>query len=781
MVLGLNRIKPRMDNNGPTPIRNGVIPAGMSKNWHQERGALLFEAQVDVIGGFPGFADRGCWLTDAQFRVTEHFVLVDEGLPHGFGLPLKWIEGSALIAQHNREDYGLRIFYRDGIGPRLFTLRFRASRIAMRGVRRSVRAQDSLHAAGLADRFSANPPSEPSFTLPWDQTSQFEGENVIWMGRANAPIRVGREATGSDIWLTTKSLIWGSGDGLGVNRVPLPLLMDVVSTRLRDRLGTPAVYVGIGDENTGRFEIPFVFDALTPPDRNFRERGAFLVGLRSRGVPEGFAAPYCQPWRLDVFPAAPQMEAEPSEEVAQGDDPYGGWPTHGTPAPEGTITSRSGGLSAKRMASSIGMMTTRLPGEDTEAEAHNAIAQQQTESAPAIMNGEATPSDAQNVNATNAPQSDTFLSSEEVSPPIDSLSQSEDVVSSVEASDHDLALAEPIDQVDEVVAPVIETGSELEAVSEVSIAAHTEQEPDPAPVAAASEASTHESESSPTVCESEPAEMAAPPISDAGEPIAIDAAETLGEPNDIADRSNESSPLAIEHHLEHEAGVIVNPAETTTEAAAVHAEPMPFPDEATDIVLSEQSSAPEMAAESRDVQLIEQSSPDSDFGAEPINQEFDSVIALHGTDDATDRLAMPPGTEEMVVTAASAVIQQRDPWPCLRRYEEQAVGVLSDALSVIDRRVAGDQTAQLTAHAPNSLEQSRAITELADNVREGIVTAEIAKKRRDRLMAIGDVCVRLRTLIELHTGGYMDDAQLDKKRVALIESLSSALAAARET
>jgi hypothetical protein len=138
---------------------------------------------------------------------------------------------------------------------------------------------------------------EPAFHLAWEEAAQYESENVIWTGRASAPLRVGLPAVPSEIWLTTRSLIWGSEEDDGLNRLPLPVVTDVLGAQIEDRRGTPAVYVGIGDETAGRFDLPFIFDQLPNVDLNFRERGAFLVGLRSRGIPFGTPAPLVQPWR----------------------------------------------------------------------------------------------------------------------------------------------------------------------------------------------------------------------------------------------------------------------------------------------------------------------------------------------------------------------------------------------------------------------------------------------------------------------------------------------------
>jgi hypothetical protein len=310
MVLGLSRMQPRSARPPITPLpSDAAAPSAQEENWLAQRGAILFEATCDVMGGFPGFADQGGELSGVALRISERFLLVDDARPNGFGIPVNWLDGAELISEGERDDPDLRVFYADGDALRCFSIRFRANRLAMRGGKRAERAQDALRAAGLVDMA---PPEPPNFALPWERTREFDGENVIWTGHASAPVRVGHELAPSEIWLSTESLIWGSSEGSGLNRVTLPELSDFCTTRLKDRLGTPAIYLAVAGDQFGRYEIPFVFDQQETPDRNFRDRGAMLVGLRSRAVPEGAPTPLWQPWRLDVHPASRQVEPEPA-------------------------------------------------------------------------------------------------------------------------------------------------------------------------------------------------------------------------------------------------------------------------------------------------------------------------------------------------------------------------------------------------------------------------------------------------------------------------------------
>jgi hypothetical protein len=235
-------------------------------------------------------------------RVTERYLLVGDGDEFGFGLAIREIDGVALVALLDGEEYGLRLFYWDGTSPRLFTLRFHGNRLSMRNGPRAERAHLSLLRAGLVDRFGISPPPEPGFNVSWDETAAFDAEGVIWTGCATVPRHVGLEGVPGSVWLTTRSLIWGCESVTGVHRVPLAELTDVAAATVADRAGTPAVYVGLGDELTGHFDLAFVFDQHPTADHNLRERGAMLVGLRSRGLPIGSPTPPVQPWRRAAHP-----------------------------------------------------------------------------------------------------------------------------------------------------------------------------------------------------------------------------------------------------------------------------------------------------------------------------------------------------------------------------------------------------------------------------------------------------------------------------------------------
>ena len=334
MVLGTTRERPTVGERADD--RADALALSWEK-WQAERGPIHWEAGADLAGGFPGFEARGGRLEGSQFRLSDRYLLVDEGRPHGFGLPLSWLHGADLAppARAERADPALRLRYADGAQVRTFQVRFRGSLLGPRGGRRAEQALGVLHALGLTAAGLALP-SQPNLRLSWEAAAHFEGENVIWSGRATAPIGLSNERAACDVWLTTRSIIWGSSAGEGILRLPLEAALDVVPTDLADRARTPAVYVAGPDELGGRHDFPFLFDRHSPAQRNLRERGAFLVGLRSRGVPIGPLPSLPQPWQDVIVPAGlPATETAPS-----GHDPSEPHHRARRPAPTGRFRPR---------------------------------------------------------------------------------------------------------------------------------------------------------------------------------------------------------------------------------------------------------------------------------------------------------------------------------------------------------------------------------------------------------------------------------------------------------
>lgn len=610
MALGIRRSRFGIDATRLFSVR-AVAPANDTVSaWTYERGQPLCETQADVSGGFPGYADLGAILPGAQVRITDAYVTVDEGQPQGFGLPNGWIDGFAPLEEGGDEP-PLLLHYHDGVVVRSILFRFRPGRVASLSARRSARAQSALAGAGIP-LIASTLNRGRAFTLPWDEASAFESEQVVWSGSAAAPVQLGDTLVASDIWLTTQSLIWGSGAGDGINRIPLEYLIELVSTRLRDRIGTPAIYLSVECDPLGRVEVPFVFNRLSPPDHNFRERAGMLDGLRALDIPDGETVPYWQPWRT-ARPAGARDDDEP-------------------PAPDDDFTGA---------------------GERDDDGVAECATAEDADSVPLAI--DAVP-DAWTASETSAPIED------------------EPVFIDLGVPVLPTAGAEPLD---------------LGAVRSGALAA-------------------------------------------------IDRALAAAEkPND----STERIPVP----------------------AAPSAPSVPQPEPVEDVLLAVWSAPAELAPLETDTAIAHGWIERPEAQPEP---EADVASEAEWMTDASEEL---PGTAELIAP------EPVDPWAAIRRFEATALDALDELFHAIDRRAAGRNPIELGQPPPSSYDQARALAELAELLANGEVTGTDAGRRRERILALGDICVRLRTLIELHASGHLTDAELGLKRKKLVDGLSISL------
>ena len=295
MVLGL--IKPRTRAEfALAPVEDPRIA------WEASRGRLVHECIGDLSGAFPGYTDLGGRLDHAQIRIWERFLVVDESSKNGFALDLDRIVATDDGELDSFGDGIIRIRYQDGNETRLFSIRPRAGRLTLRGSRRSLRLCDELFALGVPGGPVDDVPID-TFITHWGDTQAFGHEAVVWHGLASASLALTGERAPCDVFITSKSLVWGRDAKSPISRVPLTSIRDVTPGKSGVRSMQAAAFVGFGDSGHDRMEFPFVFDSYDTEDRNALERSAFVVHLRSRPVALAYPEAAYRPWIPPVFDA----------------------------------------------------------------------------------------------------------------------------------------------------------------------------------------------------------------------------------------------------------------------------------------------------------------------------------------------------------------------------------------------------------------------------------------------------------------------------------------------
>jgi hypothetical protein len=292
MVLSIGRARPRWLLAGE---RSDGAPIDRAA-WIAERGAVRWALTADLLGAWPGFDRDGGRRGGAKARLTERYLLVDEERPHGFALPFAAIVDVGLVGREAAAGAALLVRYRDDAGVRSFIVEPRGARL-FRLDQGLAGAAAALREAGLR---VADLDLAPTLAYEWGRARAFADENVIWSGLATAPIDLWGELAPADVWLSTRSLLWSRAGAANLLRLPLEAIADATPFDSSAR-SVPGVALGAIDAEGGRADLLLWFDRHAMPDRNARERGAFLVGLRSRGVRVAALPSPLQPWLDGVW------------------------------------------------------------------------------------------------------------------------------------------------------------------------------------------------------------------------------------------------------------------------------------------------------------------------------------------------------------------------------------------------------------------------------------------------------------------------------------------------
>ncbi|HEU5430314.1 MAG TPA: hypothetical protein VFU81_01550, partial [Thermomicrobiales bacterium] len=283
MVSSISRVRPRWQTE---PEGRDAAPVDRAA-WLAERGGVRWTLTAELNGAWPGFGRDGGQRAGAKVRFTERYLLVDEARPHGFALPFAAIVDAGLVGREATAGAALLIRYRADDGVRSFLLEPRGVRL-FRQDHGLDGAVEALRTAGLPVR-----PFDlaPTLAVDWTHARVFADENVIWSGLAAAPLDLWGEQAPVDVWLSTRSLLWSRPGASNLLRLPLDAIADATPFAGERGYG---VTLGAFDAAGVRADLTVRFDRHAMSDRNARERGAFLVGLRSRGIAM-VEAP--KPWR----------------------------------------------------------------------------------------------------------------------------------------------------------------------------------------------------------------------------------------------------------------------------------------------------------------------------------------------------------------------------------------------------------------------------------------------------------------------------------------------------
>ncbi|MBA2521212.1 MAG: hypothetical protein H0V24_16245 [Chloroflexia bacterium] len=314
-----------MVHSSPRPCARWLAAAGAQRieaaepsrqTWAAARGVTRWAATADIAGAFPGCGQRGGALLGSKLRVTDRYLLVDEGRAHGFGLPLTAVSRIAIGAAAEtlpRRKAVLHLAYNDRGTERTVVIRPRTVRFGWPG--------DCFGDAVTAFRQAGYEPMRSnqtlSFVIPWDQARCFREEAVIWSGRATAPLDpLGFRRAGCDLWLTTEALMWSTPIARGLNRVSLNHVVDALPANLSGHTAAGLV-IGYLDEQQTRRDLFVICDRHLVPGHNACGRDGLAAGLQSLGIAPGEAAALVQPWRRDWWPAG----SVPAHQTGKGHDP----------------------------------------------------------------------------------------------------------------------------------------------------------------------------------------------------------------------------------------------------------------------------------------------------------------------------------------------------------------------------------------------------------------------------------------------------------------------------
>lgn len=272
------------------PVRGVRQPPAISRAWASQRGLEILREQVDVAGGFPGSLRWQQRLNSTSLHLTDTWLIIGEGSPSGFTLPLDRIVGASMQRFGGLRPPGLLVWYQDGDMHGSFLLSFRSTARNRAGVLRAEHLLTHLTDLGVQPVDEETAYFVPSIHCAWDEVADLADDDVLFSGQAIASSAgpFGSVLDSSEIWITERSLIWCPEHGQGLNRLPLDAIIDC-----RNGFGD-RISIGIEDACGGRYDL--YFDFTSKEDRsNPAARVKHL--LAAVGIPTGTAVTPIAPWR----------------------------------------------------------------------------------------------------------------------------------------------------------------------------------------------------------------------------------------------------------------------------------------------------------------------------------------------------------------------------------------------------------------------------------------------------------------------------------------------------
>lgn len=272
------------------PVRALQRKTQVPRAWSSERGIDILIAQVDVLGGFPGSLRWQQRLGGTTINLTDSWLIVGEGTPNGFALPVQRLSGAAMQGTGGLKPPCLTVWYQDGDLTGSFSINFRGTSRGRAGMWRAAVWQQQLNELGVPAVDTDVARFHPNVHVDWEDIADLVDDEVLYTSRAMASAGgwFGADIDAADVWITEHSLMWCPAHGTGLNRLALADVIDCRSG-FGDRLA-----VGIEDACGARYDLFFDFG-----NRSDRSQNALHVQqlLAASGVPISTSSPVIAPWR----------------------------------------------------------------------------------------------------------------------------------------------------------------------------------------------------------------------------------------------------------------------------------------------------------------------------------------------------------------------------------------------------------------------------------------------------------------------------------------------------